>query len=373
MAVPMLAGASAGVVGRVLCHPIDTIKSKLQVEIAADRASWSSVLKRTLRSQGIAGLYRGVGVAVIGSCPAACLYFTSYETLKAQLCAQAFCSRYPFVADFVAGFGAEAVACILFVPIDVVKERLQVQSTMVNAAQYSGSLDACRTILRKEGLAGIYKGYWATLASFGPFSALYFLFYEQFKSAHAKYLASDSTRESSQPLPSVFTLFHGAAAGGIASFLTNGLDMAKLRLQVQRGSRAAAPATGAATSAASFQYSVSPRFLPLHLSTCARVFRHRLCLTRRVLERVGAGLCGCSRPHRPKRGAVPCQPQLETCGMAAGVCGEQISDEAPAVRLQGLAGARAATLSHCLSVRICALHARHVCKHGSCCTCVPQE
>jgi len=128
---------------------------------------------------------------------------------------------------------------------------------MVNAAQYSGSLDACRTILRKEGLAGIYKGYWATLASFGPFSALYFLFYEQFKSTHAKYLASDLTRESSQPLPFVFTLFHGAAAGGIASFLTNGLDMAKLRLQVQRGARAA----GAATSAASFQYSVSPRFL----------------------------------------------------------------------------------------------------------------
>ena len=31
MAVPMLAGASAGVVARIACHPIDTIKSKLQV------------------------------------------------------------------------------------------------------------------------------------------------------------------------------------------------------------------------------------------------------------------------------------------------------------------------------------------------------
>ena len=35
-------------------------------------------------------------------------------------------SNYTFAADFFAGFGAEAVACILFVPIDVVKERLQV-------------------------------------------------------------------------------------------------------------------------------------------------------------------------------------------------------------------------------------------------------
>ena len=44
MAVPMLAGACAGVVSRLVCHPIDTIKSKVQVEVAAERASWSSVI-----------------------------------------------------------------------------------------------------------------------------------------------------------------------------------------------------------------------------------------------------------------------------------------------------------------------------------------
>ena len=34
---------------------------------------------------------------------------------------------------------------------------------MQGAAQYTGSLDACRAILRSEGLPGIYKGYAATL------------------------------------------------------------------------------------------------------------------------------------------------------------------------------------------------------------------
>jgi len=93
MAVPMLAGACAGVMSRLICHPIDTIKSKVQVEVAAERASWSSVIhlkthththththtcshththtqvmSRTLRTQGPAGLYRGVGVAVVGGC-----------------------------------------------------------------------------------------------------------------------------------------------------------------------------------------------------------------------------------------------------------------------------------------------------------------
>ena len=33
----------------------------------------------------------------------------------------------------------------------------------------------------KEGLSGLYKGYGATVLSFGPFSGLYFMFYEKIK------------------------------------------------------------------------------------------------------------------------------------------------------------------------------------------------
>ena len=35
--------------------------------------------------------------------------------------------------------------------------------------------------MRIEGVRGIYRAYGATVCSFGPFSALYFLFYEYFK------------------------------------------------------------------------------------------------------------------------------------------------------------------------------------------------
>jgi len=68
----------------------------------------------------------------------------------------------------------------VFVPVDVVKERLQVQRKGVTdpSMNYRGSVDAVRTIMRNEGLRGIYKGYGATLLSFGPFSAFHFLFYE---------------------------------------------------------------------------------------------------------------------------------------------------------------------------------------------------
>lgn len=42
---------------------------------------------------------------------------------------------------------------------------------------------ACSIDLLVLGAAGIYRGYMATLYSFGPFSAFYFGFYEQSKSA----------------------------------------------------------------------------------------------------------------------------------------------------------------------------------------------
>lgn len=87
------------------------------------------------------------------------------------------------------------ISCIVFTPVDVVKERLQVQSEQQSPSQssqspsrssqspsrssYRDSLDALRTIVREEGWRGIYKGYSATIFSYGPFSASYFVIYEE--------------------------------------------------------------------------------------------------------------------------------------------------------------------------------------------------
>jgi len=55
--------------------------------------------------------------------------------------------------------------------VDVIKERLQIQHKN-DRIQYKGGFDALMKICKTEGIMGIYRGYGATLASFGPFSAL---------------------------------------------------------------------------------------------------------------------------------------------------------------------------------------------------------
>jgi len=72
---------------------------------------------------------------------------------------------------------AETIACMMFVPIDVIKERRQVQSDL-KTFNYKSDLDAIKQIAKVEGVRGMYKAYGATVLSFGPFSALYFMFYE---------------------------------------------------------------------------------------------------------------------------------------------------------------------------------------------------
>ena len=46
---------------------------------------------------------------------------------------------------------------------------------------YKSDIDAIKQISQIEGVRGLYRAYGATVFSFGPFSALYFMFYEQIK------------------------------------------------------------------------------------------------------------------------------------------------------------------------------------------------
>ena len=187
----------------------------------------------------------------------------------------------------MSGLFAEALSCFIFVPADVVKERLQVQhSKKYELTQYKNSFHSITTILKQEGVSGIYKGYGATLLSFGPFSALYFVFYEKMKLLSWRILDAQSRKKPKSPsdspssqgirsendlvraplsrgnqcngyntfnvispyeelrgaaashdnvnLPFPYLLGSSTIAAAMAAFITSPLDMAKLWLQVQR-------------------------------------------------------------------------------------------------------------------------------------------
>lgn len=235
-----LSSAAAGIVGRTLTHPLDTAKARLQASNTYSNSLHA--LSSTLRTEGIRGWYRGFGVVISLGTPGTIMYLSSYEIAKDRLQKN---ERLPAWASHLAsGMIAETIACIVYVPVDVVKERMQVQQSQGGSFYYKNTFDALRQIGQTEGLRGLYRGYGATLASFGPFSALYFVFYERCKSLARSHqstgqfgLESDLTTSNENSLDLSFsaTVLCSATAGAAASWLSSPLDLAKLRLQISRG------------------------------------------------------------------------------------------------------------------------------------------
>ena len=119
-----LASAASGAFARLCCHPLDTCKSRLQVQ--TERASTNrtmykhtlDALRQTLRHEGVRGLYRGFAVTAIGAIPATCLYLTSYDVFKQRLSGMSALEGSPggvaFTIPFCAGMLAETLSCVLW-------------------------------------------------------------------------------------------------------------------------------------------------------------------------------------------------------------------------------------------------------------------
>ncbi|GKY92413.1 hypothetical protein MPSEU_000211900 [Mayamaea pseudoterrestris] len=253
-----LGSAAAGIIGRCLTHPLDTGKAKLQASSSPKVGGTPSqytgtfqVLRTTFLQEGIRGWYRGFGVVVTLGTPGTVLYLSTYEIAKERLlCARASQSDDmvglpDWAVHLASGMLAETIACVVYVPVDVIKERMQVQQRLHQQGNvyYKNTVDAMKQISQTEGLRGLYRGYAATLMSFGPFSALYFVFYERCKMLAREYEAHGVLSWEHDALHATLptadlsfqsTLICSAGAGAAASWVTSPLDLAKLRLQVSR-------------------------------------------------------------------------------------------------------------------------------------------
>jgi len=185
-----------------LLFPLDTVKTRMQGE--------------GLRRLGRRGLFAGLGPVLLGSAPAAAIFFLVYDAGKA-----AAGSRSGTVHMLAAAAG-EAAACAVRVPVEVVKQRRQ-------AGTGSSSLAVARAAWAAGGARGFYRGGTATLAREVPFSLIQFPLWEALKVQ-----VSEARGAPCSPLESALC---GAAGGAVAAALTNPMDVVKTRLMLQQAGR----------------------------------------------------------------------------------------------------------------------------------------
>lgn len=239
----MLAGGFGGLVGDLVMHSLDTVKTRQQgFPNNPNYHNMVSAYKRIATTEGVfRGLYAGYAPAALGLLPSTAAFFATYEFSKRQMLLWQMPETLSF---FLSGILGDLALSVFYVPLEVLKTRLQLQGRYNNpytkgcGYNYKGLIDAVRQIKRTEGLRTLTFGYKETLLRDLPFSALQFAFYEKFRQ-FAIY-CNNHSKDLSVPVE----LATGAAAGALAGTLTTPLDVIKTRIQT-------ATATPSSTTAAS--------------------------------------------------------------------------------------------------------------------------
>ena len=207
----LFAGGMAGTSVDVALFPIDTIKTRLQSPRGFRQAG------------GFRGIYNGLGAAAAGSAPGAALFFTTYEHMK-PIIYQHYGAENPAISHMIAASIGEAVACLVRVPTEVIKAKLQIGETV-------GLRNTFHSVLRERHgplgaiMGGLYRGYGITLMREIPFAMIQFPLYEQGKSMFAA-RADDHTTSPIQAAAC------GSASGAVAAAVTTPLDVLKTRLML---------------------------------------------------------------------------------------------------------------------------------------------
>ncbi|XP_053408821.1 solute carrier family 25 member 44-like [Mercenaria mercenaria] len=242
---------------RTVLYPYGVIKTRLQIQSGKDvyKGTWDAV-KSISRTEGIRGFYPGFGVYCFTIFPGMC-YISSYEGVRHYMNTNTNWNQ-GWLKSLVGGGIASIVGQTLVVPIDIVNQHIMLldrrkKTTSSNNVRKKEAREKLRTLqeihipdeLRQrrfgtvravishvytaDGLLGFYKGYFVSIATFAPNSALWWFFYEAYKEKLLSVIP--------EIVPRLFVMSCVAAplAGVSSAALTNGVDVVRVRIQVKGG------------------------------------------------------------------------------------------------------------------------------------------
>ncbi|XP_071466383.1 mitochondrial glutamate carrier 2 isoform X3 [Marmota flaviventris] len=178
----MLAGCGAGMCQVVVTCPMEMLKIQLQDagRLAAPHQSSTSapsssrsyttgsasthkrpsatlIAWELLRTQGLAGLYKGLGATLLRDIPFSIIYFPMFANLN-KLGVHELTGKASFAHSFMSGCIAGSLAAVAVTPLDVLKTRIQTLKKGLGEDVYSGIMDCARKLWIQEGPSAFMKG-----------------------------------------------------------------------------------------------------------------------------------------------------------------------------------------------------------------------
>ncbi|KAK5653118.1 hypothetical protein OQA88_9217 [Cercophora sp. LCS_1] len=174
LGINMFCGAASGILGAAAGSPFFLAKTRLQsfspfLPVGTQhnyRNAWDG-LSQIYRAEGVRGLYRGVGAAMIRTGFGSSVQLPTYFFAKRRLVRHLGMEEGPalhLASSTASGF----VVCVVMHPPDTIMSRLYNQ----NGNLYKGVFDCLAKTIKTEGFFAIYKGFLPHLARILPHTIL---------------------------------------------------------------------------------------------------------------------------------------------------------------------------------------------------------
>jgi solute carrier family 25 (adenine nucleotide translocator) protein 4/5/6/31 len=175
-------GGLAGSLSLTLVYSLDFARTRLANDAKGKGGERQfngliDVYAKTLKTDGIQGLYRGFTISCVGIFIYRGMYFGLYDSLKPILLG----ADASVLMSFLLGWGVTIFSGLMSYPIDTVRRRMMMTSG--SGVKYKGSIDCAVQVIKNEGFMSLMKGAGANilrgvagagvLAGFDKFSAVY--------------------------------------------------------------------------------------------------------------------------------------------------------------------------------------------------------
>lgn len=211
---------------RALLYPNIVVKTHVQTSLKSQ--SVLTTAAHIVKQKGISGLWRGFWTVAIGAIPSQIVYVSALEVAR-----EASRDNFgfgPFSAAFFGGLCASTSSQFIVVPVDVVSQRMMLQKENLSALRIS------KDLYRKEGFLGFYRGFGSSVATYAPFSAVWWSSSAACKHFLYSFLEGPEEQESVLFMRGKDVLIQSIAGmtGSLCGVLvTNPIDVIKTRIQTQ--------------------------------------------------------------------------------------------------------------------------------------------
>lgn len=186
----LIAGGTAGAIGVAVGNPLDVIKVRMQTSPTKYFSSMQT-FQAILKQEGIGGFYKGLSSPLVAQFLMNSILFATNSLVLGILRDRNMSND--AVNSFISGGTGGIAQCLILVPTDVVKCSMQADAAPHDffkpVPQNDGVIHCVKTIVQREGISGLYKGFTATALREVPAIGIYFTTYDQ----TLKFLTSQSS------------------------------------------------------------------------------------------------------------------------------------------------------------------------------------